>query len=119
MAYVDGFLLAIPKKNLPAYRKMARRMGKFCMGLGAAQYHECIADDVKKGKSTSFPRAVKLKPGEVVMFSYVVYPTKAVRDKVNKKMMKDPQFADMMDPKALPFDGKRMIFGGFRTFLEM
>jgi uncharacterized protein YbaA (DUF1428 family) len=119
MAYVDGFLIPLPKKNQAAYKKMARRFGKVCIELGATQYHECIANDVKPGKLTSFPRALKLKPGEVVMFSWVTYPSKAVRDKVNKKIMKDPRLADMMDPKTLPFDGKRMIYGGFRTFVEL
>jgi uncharacterized protein YbaA (DUF1428 family) len=119
MAYVDGFLIPLPKKNRAAYKKMARRFGKVCMELGASEYHECIADDVKPGKLTSFPQALKLKPTEVVMFSWVVYPSKAVRDRVNKKIMKDPRLADMMDPETMPFDGKRMIYGGFKTFVEM
>jgi uncharacterized protein YbaA (DUF1428 family) len=119
MAYVDGFLIPLPKKNRAAYKKMARTFGKVCMEFGATSYHECIADDVKPGKLTSFPQAVKLKAGELVMFSWVVYPSKAVRAKVNKNMMKDPRLAKMMDPKSLPFDGKRMIYGGFKTFVEM
>jgi len=119
MAYVDGFLIPLPKKNKAAYKKMARRFGKVCMEFGATSYHECIADDVKVGKLTSFPRALKLKKNELVMFSWVVYPSKAVRVSVNKKIMKDPRLADMMDPKAMPFDGKRMIYGGFKTFVEL
>jgi uncharacterized protein YbaA (DUF1428 family) len=118
MAYVDGFLIPLPKKNKAAYKKMARTFGKVCMELGAIAYHECIADDVKVGKLTSFPRALKLKKGELVMFSWVVYPSKAVRKSVNKKFMKDPRLAAMMDPKSMPFDGKRMIYGGFKTFVE-
>jgi uncharacterized protein YbaA (DUF1428 family) len=119
MSYVDGFLIPMPKKNKAAYKKMARRFGKVCIELGATHYHECIADDVKPGKWTSFPQAVKLKKGELVMFSFVTYPSKSVRDKVNKKIMKDPRLADMMDPKKMPFDGKRMVYGGFKTFVEM
>jgi uncharacterized protein YbaA (DUF1428 family) len=119
MAYVDGFLIPLPKKNRAAYKKMARKFGKITLEYGATSYHECIADDVKPGKLTSFPQAVKLKKGEVVMFSWVVYPSKAVRDRANKKIMKDPRLADMMDPKAIPFDGKRMIYGGFKPFVEL
>src|SRR5688572_23286933 len=117
MAYVDGFVLPVPKKNLAAYKRMARRFSKVVMELGATAYNECISDDVKPGKVTSFPQSVKLKAGELVVFSWVVYPTKAVRDKVNKAMMKDPRLADMMDSKTLPFDGKRMIYGGFKPFI--
>lgn len=119
MAYLDGFLLPLPKKNQAAYRKLARRFGKICMEFGAIAYHECIADDVKPGKWTSFPQAVKLKKGEVVVFSYVIYPTKAVRDRANKKIMTDPRVARMIDPKSLPFDGKRMMYGGYKTLVQM
>lgn len=115
--YVDGFILAVPKKNLPAYRKLARLGAKVWRELGAIDYVECIEDDVKPGKWTSFPQSVKLKKGEVVVFSWIVYKTKAQRDKINAKVMKDPRFAEFMDPKKLPFDGKRMIFGGFKTFV--
>ncbi|ALN62059.1 hypothetical protein GLA29479_1175 [Lysobacter antibioticus] len=114
MSYVDGFVLAVPKKNLAAYRRLARKAGKIWMEFGALQYVESVADDVKPGKSTSFPQAVKLKPDEVVVFSWIVYKSRAQRDRINKKVMADPRLADMMDPKALPFDGKRMIFGGFK-----
>jgi uncharacterized protein YbaA (DUF1428 family) len=116
--YVDGFVLPVPKKNMEAYRRMARRAGKVWREHGALEYREFIADDVKVGKLTSFPRSVKLKPGETVVFSYVVYKSRAHRDRVNKKVMKDPRLADMMDPKSLPFDGKRMIYGGFKRLLE-
>ncbi|MGO1000342.1 DUF1428 domain-containing protein [Lysobacter sp. CA196] len=114
MSYVDGFVLAVPKKNLAAYRRLASKAGKIWMEFGALQYVESVADDVKPGKSTSFPQAVKLKPDEVVVFSWIVYKSRAQRDRINKKVMADPRLADMMDPKALPFDGKRMIFGGFK-----
>jgi uncharacterized protein YbaA (DUF1428 family) len=117
--YVDGFVLAIPKKNLKAYRSMALKAGKVWRECGALEYVECIADDVKVGKLTSFPRAVKMKPGETVVFSYIVYKSRAQRDRVNKKVMADPRLADMMDPKALPFDAKRMIYGGFATLIEL
>jgi uncharacterized protein YbaA (DUF1428 family) len=117
--YVDGFVVPVPKKNMEAYRRMARRAGKVWREHGALEYREFIADDVKVGKLTSFPRSVKLKPGETVVFSYVVYKSRAHRDRVNKKVMKDPRLADMMDPKSLPFDGKRMIYGGFKRLLEV
>jgi uncharacterized protein YbaA (DUF1428 family) len=116
--YVDGFVLPVPKKNMEAYLRMARRAGKVWREHGALEYREFVADDVKVGKRTSFPRSVKLKPGETVVFSYVVYKSRAHRDRVNKKVMKDPRLADMMDPKSLPFDGKRMIYGGFKRLLE-
>ena len=119
MAYVDGFLLPIPRKNLPKYKRMAAKFRDFCKEMGALDYSECVADDVKPGKVTSFPRAVKLKRGEVVVFSWVVYATKGARDRANRKMMKDPRFAEFMDPKKLPFDGMRMIYGGFKPFLTL
>ena len=115
MAYVDGFVVPLPLKNLAAYKKMARKAGKIWREHGALQFVECIADDVKVGKWTSFPRSVKLKRGETVVFSYIVYKSRAHRDKVMAKVMKDKRLASMMDPKAMPFDGKRMIYGGFKT----
>ena len=117
--YVDGFVLPIPKKNIEAYRKLSRRAGKVWRDHGALQYRECVADDVKPGKYTSFPQAVKLKPGEVVWFSWIVYKSRRHRDQVNAKVMKDPRIADMMNPKAMPFDGKRMIFGGFKVSVAL
>jgi uncharacterized protein YbaA (DUF1428 family) len=118
MRYVDGFVLPLPKKNLAAYRRIAARAGKIWMEYGALEYVECIADDVKPGKLTSFPRGVKLKRGEIVVFSFIVYKSRADRDRINKKVMKDPRLADMMDPKAMPFDAKRMVYGGFKVLLE-
>jgi uncharacterized protein YbaA (DUF1428 family) len=116
--YVDGFVVPVPKKKLEAYRKMAKKAGKVWREHGALEYQECIADDVKVGKRTSFPRSVKLKPGETVVFSWIAFKSRAHRDRVNAKVMKDPRLADMMDPKGLPFDGKRMIYGGFKLLLK-
>jgi uncharacterized protein YbaA (DUF1428 family) len=119
MSYVDGFIIPVPKKNLAAYRAMARKAGKIWREHGALEYRECIADDAPVGKITSFPQSVKLKAGEVVVFSYIVYASRKERDRVNKAVMADPRLANMMDPKKMPFDGKRMIWGGFKPFLEM
>jgi len=117
MSYVDGFLLAVPKKNIDAYKKLARKAGKVWMEHGALQYVECLADDVAEGKLTSFPRAVKLKQDEVVLFSYIVYKSRAHRDAVLKKVMADPTIKAAMDD--MPFDTKRMIWGGFKGIVEM
>jgi uncharacterized protein YbaA (DUF1428 family) len=118
MPYVDGYVLPVPKKNLRAYARMARKAGKIWREHGAIEFRECVADDVKPGKYTSFPQSVKLKSGETVIFSWIVFKSRAHRDSVNTKVMKDPRLAEMMDPKALPFDGKRMFWGGFRTLVE-
>ena len=119
MRYVDGFVLPVPKKNLGAYRRLARKAGKIWMEYGALEYVECVADDVKRGKFTSFPQSVKLKPGEVVWFSWIIYKSRKHRDQVNAKVMKDPRLAATMDPKAMPFDIKRMIYGGFRSMVDL
>lgn len=119
MSYVDGFVVPVPQQNLAAYRKMARKAGKVWREHGALAYVECVADDVHPGKLTSFPQAVKLKDGEVVVFSWIVYRSRKDRDRINKLVMTDPRLASMMDPKALPFDGKRMFFGGFKTIVEL
>ena len=113
MAYADGFVVPVPKKNLAAYWRMARRAARVWRDHGALEYREFLADDVKWGKRTSFPRSVKLKDTEVVVFAYIVYRSRKDRDRVLAKVMKDKRLADMMDPKTLPFDGKRMIYGGF------
>jgi uncharacterized protein YbaA (DUF1428 family) len=118
MRYVDGYLVPVPKKNLQTYRRMAQKAGKVWRDHGALEYIECVADDVKPGKHTSFPQSVKLKPSETVVFAYIVYKSRAHRNRVNAKVMKDPRLANMMDPKALPFDGKRMIWGGFKLLVE-
>ena len=119
MSYVDGFVLAVPGKNLAAYRAMDRKAGKVWMEHGALSYVECAGDDVPMGKLTSFPQAVKLKKGEVVVFSWIVYKSRAQRDRINKLVVADPRLASMMDPKALPFDGKRMFFGGFKSIVQL
>ena len=117
--YVDGFVIPIPKRNVAAYRRIARKAGKIWREHGALDYVECIADDVKPGKLTSFPQAVKLKPDEAVWFSWIQYRSRAHRDRVNAKVMKDPRLAAMMDPKAMPFDGKRMFWGGFKVAVRV
>ncbi len=116
--YVDGFVVPVPKKKLAAYRRMAQKAGKVWREHGALEFREHVADDVKVGKWTSFPRSVKVKAGETVIFSWIVYKSRAHRDRVNAKVMKDPRLADMMDPKSMPFDGKRMIYGGFKLLVK-
>ena len=117
MSYVDGFVVPVPLKNLAAYRRMAKKAGKVWREYGALDYKEWIGDDVKVGKLTSFPRSVKLKRGETVVFSWIVYKSRSHRDRVNAKVMKDPRLADMMDLKSMPFDGKRLIYGGFKLLI--
>jgi uncharacterized protein YbaA (DUF1428 family) len=119
MSYVDGFLVPVPKKKLADYRRMAAKAGKIWREHGALEFRECIADDVSWGKRTSFPRSVKQKSGETVFFSYIVYKSRADRDRINAKVMKDRRLAKMMDPKAMPFDAKRMIWGGFKTVVDL
>ncbi len=118
MAYVDGFIVPVPKKSLDAYRRMAKKAGKVWREHGALEFRETVADDVKVGKWTSFPRSVKLKAGETVVFSWIVYKSRAQRDRVIAKVMKDKRLAEMMNPKEMPFDAKRMIYGGFKTLVE-
>jgi uncharacterized protein YbaA (DUF1428 family) len=119
MSYVDGFLVPVPKKKVADYRRMAAKAGKIWREHGALEFRECMADDVTWGKRTSFPRSVKQKNGETVFFSYIVYKSRAARDRINAKVMKDKRLAKMMDPKAMPFDAKRMIWGGFKTVVEL
>lgn len=118
MNYVDGFVVPVPTKNLEAYREISRQMGAIWREYGALQYIECVADDVKPGKLTSFPQSVLLEEGETVVFAWIVYESREQRDQVNAKVMADPRLNTMMDPKAMPFDGKRMFFGGFKVFVE-
>lgn len=118
MSYVDGFVVPVPKKKLAAYRRMAQTAGRIWRDHGALEYIEGVADDVKPGKLTSFPQSVKLKPGETVVFSYIVYRSRTQRDRVNAKVMKDPRLKPMMDIKSLPFDAKRMFFGGFKVLVD-
>ena len=117
--YVDGFVLPVPRRKVAAYRRMARLAGKVWREYGALAYVECIADDVKPGKWTSFPQSVKLKKGEAVWFSYILYKSRKHRDSVMKKVMKDKRLASMMDMSKMPFDGKRMIFGGFKVAVDL
>ena len=119
MPYVDGFIVAVPKKNIAAYRKMSTKCGKIWREYGALDYREWVADDVKVGKLTSFPRAVKMKAGETVVFSWITYKSRAQRDRINAKVMADPRLKNMMDLKSSPFDGKRMIFGGFESLVKV
>jgi uncharacterized protein YbaA (DUF1428 family) len=116
--YVDGFVLPVPKKNVDAYRRMAQKASKIFRELGALEYRECVGDDLDVKMGMPFPRGIKAKPGETVVFAYIVYKSRAHRDSVNAKVMKDPRFANMCDPKDMPFDVKRMIYGGFKTIVE-
>jgi uncharacterized protein YbaA (DUF1428 family) len=117
MTYVDGFVVPVPKKKLAAYKKLAREAAKVWRKHGALSSTECVADDVRPGKLTSFPQAVKLKKDETVVFSFITYKSRRDRDRVNKLVMKDPFMANY-DPKKMPFDGKRMFWGGFKTIVE-
>lgn len=117
MPYVDGFVLAVPTDKLEEYWQMARKAGAIWKEYGALSYVECVADDVPYGELTSFPRAVQAKEGETVVFSWIVYENREARDAINKQVMADPRLD--MDPAAMPFDGKRMIFGGFRTIVQL
>ena len=119
MPYIDGFVVPVPKRNLKAYRRLSTKAGKVWREHGAVDYWECVADDVKACKLTSFPRSVKLKPGETVVFSWIVYKSRAHRDQVNAEVMADPRISDMMDGRKAPFDGRRMIYGGFKSFVRV
>ena len=115
MAYVDGFIVPVPKSKLDDYKKVAQLASDVWREYGALDYREWIADDVKPGKLTSFPQAVDLKPDEVVVFSYITYESRAHRDAVNEQVMKDPRM--QTEPSTWPFDGKRMVFGGFAPLI--
>jgi uncharacterized protein YbaA (DUF1428 family) len=117
MEYVDGFVVPVPKKKIGAYKKIAKLGAKVWRDHGAIDYRECVADDVSVGKRTSFPRSVKAKPGETVVFAWITYKSRKDRDRINKKVMQDPRLAKMMDPKKMPFDMKRMFWGGFKTIV--
>jgi len=118
MPYVDGFVVPVPTRSLPAYRRLAGKVGKIWREHGALEFRECVADDVKPAKLISFPQSVKLKPNETVCFSWIVYKSRRDRDRINAKVMSDPRLADMMDAKSLPFDAKRMIYGGFKVLVD-
>jgi uncharacterized protein YbaA (DUF1428 family) len=115
MAYVDGFVIPVPKRKLQAYRRLSQKAGKVWREHGALDYKECVGDDVK---GVLFPRAVKARRGEAVVFSWILYRSRAHRDRVNAKVMKDPRLAKMMEPNAMPFDVKRMAYGGFKVLVE-
>jgi uncharacterized protein YbaA (DUF1428 family) len=116
--YVDGFVIPVPKKKLEAYRQIAELAAKVWREYGALEVRECLAEDVKMGKLTSFPRSVQRKPNETVVFSWIVYKSRADRDRINAKVMKDPRLAKVMEGKDMPFDAKRMIYGGFEIMVE-
>jgi uncharacterized protein YbaA (DUF1428 family) len=118
MRYVDGFVLPVPKKSLQLYRGIARKAGKVWRDHGALEYVEATGDDLKVKGTAKFPKMAKAKPGETVVFSWIVYKSRAHRDRVNKKVMKDPRIAKMMDPKKMPFDVKRMAYGGFKVLVD-
>jgi uncharacterized protein YbaA (DUF1428 family) len=118
MKYVDGYVLPVPKKNLPAYRRMAAKAGKVWREHGALEFRECVGEDLKTKKIKSFPAMVKPKPGETVVFSWIVFKSRAHRDAVNAKVMKDPRLAKMMYMNAMPFDWKRMAYGGFEVMVD-
>ena len=119
MPYVDGYVLPVPKKNLPAYRRMARKAGGIWREHGALEYRECVGDDLDVKGLTPFPRRRPLKRGETVVFSWIVFKSRAHRDRVNAKVMKDKRLAGSMDPKSMPFDVKRMIYGGFTVLVDL
>jgi len=118
MSYVDGFVIPVPKKNLAAYRRIATKAGKIWREYGAIDYKECVADDVNIKFGKPFTKLAATKPGETVLFSFIVYKSKAHRDRVNAKVMKDPRINAMCDPKDMPFDSKRMSFGGFKVLVD-
>ena len=119
MSYVDGFVVAVPKKKLADYAKMSKQAGRIWREHGALDYREWVAEDVKVGKLTSFPRSVKLKSDETVVFSWITYRSRKQRDRINAKVMADERLKSMMDPKSLPFDAKRMIYGGFASLVKV
>jgi uncharacterized protein YbaA (DUF1428 family) len=119
MRYVDGFVLPVPRKNLEAYLRIAKKAGKVWREHGALEYRECVGDDLNVKMMMPFPRTVRIKPGETVVFSWITFKSRAHRDRVNAKVMKDPRLADMMDEKAMPFDVKRMSYGGFKVLVDV
>jgi uncharacterized protein YbaA (DUF1428 family) len=119
MGYVDGYVLPVPKRNLGAYRRMAAKAGRIWREHGAVEYRECVGDDLAVKGLMPFPRQMRLKPGETVVFSWIVFKSRSHRDRVNAKVMKDPRLAGSMDPKAMPFDVKRMVYGGFRLLVDL
>jgi uncharacterized protein YbaA (DUF1428 family) len=115
--YVDGFVLPVPKNKVAAYRRMARKAGRIWREYGALEFCECVGDDLKVKGVAPFPRRIKAKPGETVMFSWIAFKSRAHRDRVNAKVMKDPRIANM-DPASMPFDSRRMMYGGFKVLVD-
>ena len=118
MRYVDGYVLPVPKKHLQAYRRVAQKAGRVWRDHGALEVRECVGDDLNVKMGVPFRRSVKLKGGETVVFSWIVFKSRAHRDRVNAKVMKDPRIAKMMDPTSMPFDHKRMLYGGFKIMVD-
>lgn len=118
MSYVDGFVLPVPTKNLQVYRRISQRAGKIWREHGALEYRECAGDDLEVKFGVSFTRTIKLKPGETVVFSWIVFKSRAHRDRVNAKVMKDPRMAKIMGGAPMPFDVKRMVYGGFKIIVD-
>ena len=118
MKYADGFVIPLPKKNLAAYRRMAKKAGKVWREHGALDYKECVGDDLNVKWGVRFPRLAKARAGETVVFSWIVYKSRAHRDRVNAKVMRDPRLKSMMNSKSMPFDMKRMAYGGFKVLVD-
>lgn len=116
--YVDGYVVPVPKDKLEDYRRIASLAGKVFREHGALEYVECVAEDVKPGKLTSFPQSVQAKPDETVIFSWIIFESRAERDRINAKVMEDPRMKDF-DPKQSPFDMQRMFFGGFEELVRI
>jgi uncharacterized protein YbaA (DUF1428 family) len=117
--YVDGFVVPVPKSKVAAYQRIAQKAGRIWREHGALQFRECVGDDLKVKMGEGFPRRIKVKPGETVVFSWIAFKSRAHRDRVNAKVMKDPRLAKMMDPKSMPFDVKRMLYGGFSVLVDL
>ena len=117
--YVDGFLVPLPKSKVAAYRRIAQKAGKVWMEHGALEYRECVGDDLKAQGMVSLKQSARAKPSETVVFSWVVYKSKADRNRIIKKVMKDPRLADLMTPEAMPFDARRMAYGGFKMIVDL
>ena len=118
MPYVDGFVVPVPKKNVAVYRRLARRSGRIWRDHGALLFYECLGEDLRTKFGTPFPKMARLKPGETVFFSFIVFRSRSHRDKVNAKVMKDPRLEQMMDGQPMPFDVRRMAYGGFKVIVD-
>ena len=119
MLYVDGFVVPVPRKNIQAYRRLALKAGRIWRKHGALEFRECVGDDLNVKMGVPFPRKIKVKRGETVFFSWIVFKSRAHRDRVNAKVMKDPRLAKLMDPKSLPFEHKRTAYGGFKVLVDV